>query len=57
MVGVLWVPPGPNPSNLAKVQTPTHTFISFTLSRNEVSLTGANNIWEKASAHHMMLQN
>ena len=57
MVGVLWVPPGPSPSNLAKVQTPTHTFISFTLSRNEVSLTGANNIWEKASAHHMMLQN
>ena len=45
MVDVLWVPPGPSPSNLAEVQTPTHTFISFTRSQNQVSLMGAKNIW------------
>ena len=50
MVDVLWVPPGPSPSNLAEVQTPTHTFISSTRSENQVSPMGAKNIWRKTSA-------
>ena len=48
MVDVLWVAPGPSPSNLAPPQTPTHTFISFTLSEDQVDPTAANDIWKKA---------
>ena len=48
MVDVLWVAPGPSPSNLAPPQTPTHTFISFTLSEDQVDPTAANTIRKKA---------
>ena len=48
MVDVLWVAPGPSPSNLAPAQTPTHSFISSTLSEDQVDPTAAINIRKKA---------